>query len=376
MLIAIVMLARVQFAFRSVGGLTLSAFEPPIDPSPPLSALPRPSSSRVEESTAMPADQPRVHPTALPTARPGRVVPGANASVVPADLDAEDLEDPWWTPGMLRGLVLSLVLHALLLLCLAFWYFAPKVTQSARFDSRLAGSDRGVEDGLENLGGLNTALTIPEAPTPSPEIPDPMLTSIKPLEIEQLSPKLTSLVGADRASAEGGIKNNNPGAGAGDGFGLARFGEGGETVRGVEVKVGDPQFTLIWDTDADLDLHVLEPGGKEIYWEEPKGVHGGELDVDNTKGFGPENIYWLQDDPKGGEKVKGPGPPGEYKWFVVYWSGFGGIPKPTNWKVRIKHEGKVTVVSGKFRALNERSRVHTLTVKPESAVAGDVLPTP
>ena len=82
--------------------------------------------------------------------------------------------------------------------------------------------------------------------------------------------------------------------------------------------MGDPQFTLIWNTDGvDLDLHVLEPGGKEIYWEDPKGSKGGELDVDNTKGFGPENIYWLvESDGPGSEKVKGPGPPGTYKWYV------------------------------------------------------------
>ena len=100
-------------------------------------------------------------------------------------------------------------------------------------------------------------------------------------------------------------------------------------------------------------------------------MQGGELDVDNTKGYGPENIYWLQDDPGSNDedaKIKGPGPPGEYKWFVVYWGGFGGLPKPTRWKVRIKHEGKLTVVNGKFRALNERSKIHTLTVKP-TAVA-------
>jgi hypothetical protein len=30
--------------------------------------------------------------------------------------------------------------------------------------------------------------------------------------------------------------------------------------------------------------------------------------------------------------------------------------------VRIKHDGKVTVVNGKFRALNERSRTFTLKV--------------
>ena len=104
------------------------------------------------------------------------------------------------------------------------------------------------------------------------------------------------------------MNNPNPGAGDGDGFGLARFGQGGESVRGVAVKVGDPQFTLLWDTEVDLDLHVIEPGGKEIYWEDPKGTFGGELDVDNTKGFGPENIYWLHVVEGTGEKVKGPGP--------------------------------------------------------------------
>ncbi len=328
----------------------------------------------------MPADEPRVLRTTPPTAKPARDLVGVIAPVDP--LAEDEVEERWFSRGMRRGLALSLVLHTLLLIGLACWYIERKMSQSAKFDSRLAGSERGVEDGLESLGGLNTTLTMPEAPTPSSDLPDPVLSSIKPLEVESIQPKVTSLIGSDRASAEGGMKNNNPGAGAGDGFGLARFGQGGETVRGVEVKVGDPQFTLIWDTDADLDLHVLEPGepgekeGKEIYWEEPKGRQGGELDVDNTKGFGPENIYWLRDDPSGGGKVKGPGPSGEYKWFVVYYGGFGGIAKPTNWKVRIKHEGAVTVVTGKFRALNERSRIHTLTVKPTTAVAGEVASPP
>ncbi len=122
------------------------------------------------------------------------------------------------------------------------------------------------------------------------------------------------LHGAKNPSGGGGQPNDNPGAGDGDGFGLARFGEGGELIRGVAVKVGDPQFTLIWNTDGvDLDLHVIEPGGKEIYWEEPKGQRGGELDVDNTKGFGPENIYWMvESQGPGSAKVKGPGPPGTY----------------------------------------------------------------
>jgi len=51
--------------------------------------------------------------------------------------------------------------------------------------------------------------------------------------------------------------------------------------------VGDPQFTLLWDTKADIDLHVIEPGGKEIFWNDPKGKFGGELDVDNIEGSAP-----------------------------------------------------------------------------------------
>ena len=51
------------------------------------------------------------------------------------------------------------------------------------------------------------------------------------------------------------------------GFGTTQFDGLSEKVQGVSVKIGDPQFTLIWDSDADLDLHVIEPGGSEIYWE-------------------------------------------------------------------------------------------------------------
>jgi hypothetical protein len=329
-----------------------------------------------EENESMPAEPPRLLRTTYPTARPAPVASATAAMAPVVAVGDDEVDERWLTPENIKGWASSLVLHAVLLLCLAFWYFAPRVNLAPRFDSRLAGSERGVEDGLTNMGGLNTEFTIPEAPVPSRDIPDPVLTSIKPLDIERIEPKLTSLIGSDRPSAAGGIRNNNPGAGDGDGFGLARFGQGGEVIQGVAVKVGDPQFTLIWDSDADLDLHVIEPGGKEIYWEEPKGKLGGELDVDNTKGFGPENIYWLHVDPETGEREKGAGPPGEYKWFVVYWGGFGGVPKPTRWKVRIKHEGKVTVVNGKFKSLNERSKTHTLEVNAATSVAGEVPRTP
>jgi hypothetical protein len=273
----------------------------------------------------------------------------------------------WWTPDACKGWAGSVTLHAFLLLILGCWYFAPRLNGPIAFDSRLAGSPNGVPGAESLTGGLNTPLSMP----PPLESVEPDSPKLPQLELAMLEPELRFRKNKS-PSAAGGAPNDNPGAGDGDGFGLARFGEGGEVIRGIAVKVGDPQFTLIWNTDGvDLDLHVVEPGGKEIYWESPKGAQGGELDVDNTKGYGPENVYWLVDsDGPGSEKVKGPGPSGVYKWYVQYYGGFGGIAKPTHWKVRVKHAGQVTVYDGKFRELNERSKIHTLKVDPPRKAEG------
>ncbi len=313
--------------------------------------------------SASPSPIPRTRPgvaQAIPTAGPPPSKP--TDPLVSMELPTEP--EPWWTPESLRGWVASCGLHVSLLIILAFCYFSPETRRAPTFDSRLAGSPDGLENAESLTGGINTPLPMP----PSPMVADetPLLSpALEKLEMPPIEPR--SIVRRNSApGGGGGPDDRNPGAGDGDGFGIARFGNGGELIRGVQVKVGDPQFTLLWDTnDVDLDLHVIEPGGKEIYWEDPKGNNGGELDVDNTKGFGPENIYWMvESDGPGSEKVKGAGPSGVYKWFVVYWGGFGGISKPTHWQVRVKHAGQVHVYHGKFKALNERSKTHTFTVEP------------
>jgi hypothetical protein len=307
-------------------------------------------------------------PVARPPGRTRKPVKEARPHLPPLEPRPSFFEWDLWTPEAKKGWAGSLAAHALLLVILACWYFAPRLNGPPSFDSRLAGSRNGVLEGELLTGGLNTPLPMFAAPQVETEVSlsSPTLAQ---LEFRTIEPEIKA-GGAKSPSGGGGTPNNNPGAGDGDGFGLARFGDGGEVIRGVKVKVGDPQFTLIWNTDGvDLDLHVIEPGGKEIFWEEPKGKLGGELDVDNTKGFGPENVYWLvESDGPGSEKVKGPGPPGTYKWFVVYWGGFGGIAKPTHWQVRVKHAGQVNVYHGKFSALNERSKMYTLKV--ESGTGG------
>jgi hypothetical protein len=294
----------------------------------------------------------------VPVARPPERLQPVTTPVEPET----PLEWDWWTPEAIKGWAGSVALHVLLLLILAFWYFSPPLNNMVTFDSRLAGSPNGVAEGEMFSGGLNTPLPMPLAPLADNELAA-VSPSLAQLELTPLEPNVMSK-GAKNPSGGGGEANDNPGAGDGDGFGLAKFGQGGELIHGVTVKVGDPQFTLIWNTDGvDLDLHVLEPSGKEIYWEEPKGIQGGELDVDNTKGFGPENVYWMVESQGPGTlKIKGAGPPGTYKWFVVYWGGFGGIARPTHWQVRVKHDGNVNVYHGKFSRLNEKSKIYTLKV--------------
>jgi uncharacterized protein YfaP (DUF2135 family) len=64
------------------------------------------------------------------------------------------------------------------------------------------------------------------------------------------------------------------------------------------VGTGDVQVTLSWGTVDDLDLHVIEPGGEEIYYGHRTSATSGSLDVDsNANCSSPEmhpveNIFW------------------------------------------------------------------------------------
>lgn len=84
---------------------------------------------------------------------------------------------------------------------------------------------------------------------------------------------------------------------------------------------GDVKVTLEWESDADLDLHVVEPDGTEIMFSQrgPTAT-GGELDVDANVGCEQngslENVFW----------PPGEAPAGEYRVEVNGFSvdGCGG----------------------------------------------------
>lgn len=62
-------------------------------------------------------------------------------------------------------------------------------------------------------------------------------------------------------------------------------------------------FTLSWDTEADLDLHVVDPAGNEIFWNHV-AADGGLLDFDSNEsciidGLRREKVIWASAAPSG-----------------------------------------------------------------------------
>ncbi|NNC35303.1 MAG: hypothetical protein HKO09_10540 [Croceitalea sp.] len=91
---------------------------------------------------------------------------------------------------------------------------------------------------------------------------------------------------------------------------------------GLQTGDGDVKFTLTWNTDVDLDLYVTEPSGDVIWYGNRYSTTGGELDVDDRDGFGPENIFWPTDFAR----------PGSYRVEVRMYSG----NKSTTFKLKPK----------------------------------------
>lgn len=65
----------------------------------------------------------------------------------------------------------------------------------------------------------------------------------------------------------------------------------------VQVKTGDIQISVSWNVDNDVDLHVVDPNGFEIYYGAQLSPEGGELDLDSNPdcsidGVDNENVLW------------------------------------------------------------------------------------
>lgn len=109
----------------------------------------------------------------------------------------------------------------------------------------------------------------------------------------------------------------------------------------VQSGQGDVKITLSFDRTHDLDLHVVEPNGEEISYENNASATGGFLDLDSGSNCEPspansENIFW----PPGGA------PSGEYRVTVHNYQHC--TPGEIAFSVRIARDSTVTIHRGSF----------------------------
>lgn len=100
----------------------------------------------------------------------------------------------------------------------------------------------------------------------------------------------------------------------------------------IEVGTGQVQVSVSWDAASDVDLHLVEPSGEEIYWADRESATGGQLDLDSNPAcdidnVNNENISW-----------SGSAPRGEYVVRVDYYDGCG--VEETDYVVTVRVEGR------------------------------------
>ena len=74
-------------------------------------------------------------------------------------------------------------------------------------------------------------------------------------------------------------------------------------VNVLQLGTGSLQISLSWNTPTDQDLYVADPLGETIYYSNTASSSGGQLDRDDTDGYGPENIFWIDSAPDGEYQV-------------------------------------------------------------------------
>lgn len=169
-----------------------------------------------------------------------------------------------------------------------------------------------------------------------------VLPKISSMEIQfenKHSNNLVSLIAPEYKDAKNILKWNNNFSWAYTGGVTDSIKERVKSVGGnVE---GALRISISWINNDDLDLHVIEPSGEEIYFSHKRSRTNGQLDVDMTYGGtvenpSVENIFWVNDRdiPKGKIKVN-----------VNQWSNNQSDNK--GYTIEVEYKGQITQFSSK-----------------------------
>lgn len=106
----------------------------------------------------------------------------------------------------------------------------------------------------------------------------------------------------------------------------------------MQAGTGILQVSLSWDQLNDVDLHLIDPNGEEIYYANPTSATGGQLDVDSNAAcsideINNENIFYE-------DSADVTIPYGEYEVLVDLWSNCNIVPD-TNYTIVVYYGGNL-----------------------------------
>ena len=104
-----------------------------------------------------------------------------------------------------------------------------------------------------------------------------------------------------------------------------------QTLSVIAVGTGDVQVSVAWTGASDVDLHVFDPAGEEIFFGNKTAASGGRLDLDSNPACDIDN--------KNNENVvfpTGAAPAGEYRVVVDYYDDCGVAQ--SDWVVTVQRK--------------------------------------
>lgn len=125
----------------------------------------------------------------------------------------------------------------------------------------------------------------------------------------------------------------------------------------TQLGTGDVQVTLHWDGPNDLDLHVIDPAGEEIFYIQTTSASHGQLDVDANRGCSTrmdkpvENIFWPTNQ----------APVGIYQIAVNYYENCEPSSLLTLFTVDVLIDGKSQTFQGQVDTVKQTVQIYTFT---------------
>lgn len=119
---------------------------------------------------------------------------------------------------------------------------------------------------------------------------------------------------------------------------------------------GDVRISLMWSNRNDIDLHVVDPNGEEIFYGHRLARSGGLLDIDMNASPpfrvpAVENVFWPQR----------AAPAGEYKVYVNHYRQHDSV-NLTPFRVRVLVRGRTTDIPGSIQFGEAKKLVYKFTL--------------